>query len=180
MLARSARVLSLSVFIALAGLLTGLRIASAEYNQVYQPPYYLQGYTSSIYSVYQGNGVYNYQADAYSQSYYCTTSCSLSTPYYLGVEARAYNSDLGWHLVDDEAYQCGSSPDYGYPFIRNYCTQTNTVTATAWSTLPGHYPSFYVTSWHTLIPYSGYPTMVTYTSDDGTRSTNACFSNPGC
>jgi hypothetical protein len=180
MAARMTRVLPLLLLFALAGLLLGLRPASAEYKGNNQPPYYLNGYTSSMYQVSEGGGNYTWYADSFSESYYCGSTCSLSTPYYVAVQSRGFNNDIYWHMVDQQTHQCGSSPDYGSPFIRNFCTKTPTISTFAWGTLQGRYPSFYVTSWHALIPYAGYPTMVAYTSNDGTRSNNSCFATAGC
>jgi hypothetical protein len=161
------------------GLAVGVKLASAEYEYgtAQQPPYvtyYVQGYTGTFYQ--DQNGTFT--ANSYSDSYYCDSApgggCAYFVPYFLSVDGRGYNNDtVGWHMVDEETYYCGT-----YNSID--CTATATISTQAWQPITGHYPAYYVTAYHDLDVTSSGPQADTYTSDDGQHSTYYCYATAGC
>jgi hypothetical protein len=165
------------VFAVVLGAVLGRAVALAEtadavpyYADPYGNIHDLEGYTSTFYQ--DPSGIY--YSTSWSYAFVCPPyqNCVNDTAYFLWAESRGYNGgytgNTDWHIVDDQY-------DYCY-----YCALTNPLSTYAWQTLPGEYPSYYVTTNSYEDLYNGGPYFEVFSSDDGAHSTAACFETAGC
>ncbi len=114
---------------------------------------YSDGFTSSMFSCNGGTAECGYGQTSNLNYSYTTTSA-----YYLQATAFGWNTDEGTHCIDWE----GSS-NYNVSLV----TSPDTM---AWGDLAGHYPDYWVTTYHYDLPQSGGAGTTSFTSSDRSHS----------
>lgn len=146
--------------------------AHAESQQATDGLNYVVGTTGGYYQYFDES-----RADSYATSYICNPGCSQTYAAYLQVNARGYNSDLGWHKVDEVQYTCGYN-------VSTWCSQTPAASVNSWSTGSGRpTPAMYITAQSYYYPGPGYSGLTAYTSATNTvvnRSSFNCWAYAGC
>ncbi len=153
------------------GLLGVARDSDAESRTSYSPSNtrcYISATTNAQY--FPGDDAYGAEGQSVTTYHNSQPGCSPTlVNYYLYIQTRGWNNDLGWHFESHE--------DVGYPYLCCYYVST------PWTYACGGYvcdqANWYISSYHYYkeTPSDGGRTV--YTSHDGQHSTSGCFFS-GC